>query len=380
MRINGKIRAFALPGVMVVCVLMMLTILMAWSLVGLSLSLHRNYHLRKKLMEDLNSAIILYCRDSVACLPGDTVDVTYYDGAAKIRMTSGRWGLYEYVSVSPVNDVGDLCLTKLVGRKEECPEKAAFFLCDRNRALSLAGRSSISGLTYIPLNGINYTEMHGSYFSGDEVPQEMLRVAGKSLPELDSAAIDYVRNLRVEKTLDPDFREEIEIGGNINASDAIVVADRVRVRSGFKGSVQIFCTDSVTVESGAELLFPSGIFIDSDSGYPCVTLEPGSKVNGYVVVLNGDNYDLELRNPTCRQAQGSSVCGLVFVDGSCEISGCISGAAYVKDCFCSSEGYNYAGVLFDTVVERCDTIAYPVLLKGKYSRRVIKNIYQDVIH
>lgn len=358
-----RLGGFALPAVLVVSVLALLLVLFAYSAVTMNMHRYALYHEKKQLREDLKSALLLYCSDSTICAAGDSAEMKLFAGHDAVAVSVEPLGLYEKVTLS--NGYPDKFRT-IVGRRHECDAKAAFWLCDRNRALSLAGDARIDGLVYMPLNGINYTEVNTRYYTGEQIPERLLRISPANLPEVDSVQFGYAGILCRQND------EEVELSAAVR--DTIICGSTVRIRSGFRGSLQVFSSDSVIVEDGAHLEYPSGIYVDSGDKRPCVVLEKGAKVNGYIIVTSR-NSDSQLRHPSYVQKAGAKLDGLLYVDGSCNIEGDIRGAAYVKDCYYYSNSNVYAGTLYDARIVRSDSLAFPIFLKGPYERKMIKRMH-----
>ncbi len=358
-----RLRGFALPAVLVVSVLILMLILFAYSAVTMNMYRYDLYHEKKQLREDLKSALVLYCADSTLCEVNDSSEVDLFACHDKVKVSVERCGLYERVRLS--NDYPDEYHV-LVGRKYESDSKAAFWLCGRNRALSLAGDARIEGLVYMPLNGINYTEVNTIYYTGERIPEERLRISSNELPPVDSAPFEYARDLCMQN----DKKKEL----SSSVRDTIICGSVVKIRKGFRGNLQVFASDSVIVEDGAILEYPSGIYVDSGERRPYVLLKNGSSVSGYIIVTSR-NSDSQLRHPSYVHESGATLNGLLYVDGSCNIEGDIIGAAYVKDCYYYSNGNVYAGTLYDAKVVRSDSLAFPIFLKGPYERKMIKKLH-----
>ena len=248
-----RLRGFALPAVLVVSVLILLLILFAYSAVTMNMYRYDLYHEKKQLREDLKSALVLYCADSTLCEVNDSSEVDLFAGHDKVNVSVERCGLYERVRLS--NDYPDEYQV-LVGRRNESDSKAAFWLCDRNRALSLAGDARIEGLVYMPLNGINYTEVNMRYYTGEPIQEEWLRISTKDLPLVDSVQLEHARALC--------RRDEQKVELSSLVRDTVICGSVVRIRKGFRGNLQIFASDSVIVEEGAMLEYPSGIYVHPD--------------------------------------------------------------------------------------------------------------------
>lgn len=407
---NKHLSAATLPLVMVVSVLILLVVFFVYSLWEMNLLYYSSYHYKRQQQENLNSAIVLYGNDSTF-LPeyGEVKTIQLYetDDASTVSCIAWQWGLYESVHVTSHD--GKFSSTRLLGKKQECGHKAALWLCDRNRALSLSGETRICGKVFIPLNGIHYTEVGGEYYQGEEIPHALLGIAGAQLPQIDSSYMAFMEGLEGYRALssilpvstkpyysfqsptaylnvteEPGdiilrgnavlYADELHITASSKINEAIIVARKVIIEDGFTGSMQLFCSDSVLVGENVTLQYPSGIYLDAKVDRPFVSLSDNSEINGYVVVL-GKVRDEELLFPSYRQQEKSLMRGLLYVDGTTNIQGEISGAAYLKDCFYSSGMDVHAGTLYNTRISRNDNIAYPVFLSGSYIRKEVKSIY-----
>jgi hypothetical protein len=408
--VKTRLKAVTLPTVLVISVLIILIVFFVYSLWEMNFLHYSSYHYKKQQQENLNSAMVLYCNDSTFLKDHDeekNYRLYEADSTSLISFLAKQWGFYEVVSVSSHN--GSFSSTRLLGKKQECDHKAALWLCDRNRALSLSGRTEISGKIFIPLNGINYTEIDGEYYQGDEIPYAQLGVADAELPPIDSSNLIFLANLKESRAMAIDlpaitdtyhgfqmptsfyeltenkdniflrgnvilFAEELKISVSSKINEVIIFARKVTIEEGFTGSMQIFCSDTVLINEHVTLQYPSGIFVDAEIDRPYVSLSDHSEINGYVII-KGKIRDEELLFPAYRQSEKSLLRGLLYVDGTTNIRGELSGAVYLKDCFFTSNQNVYAGALYNTRILRNDNIAYPIFLSGEYARKEIKSVY-----
>lgn len=402
------LRGFSLPTVLVISVLMALLILFAFSLVDLDRLYYANYHKRKQSVLDLHSASALYCVDSLLASGADSIGVCLFDDdKSEVGIKVCTWGLYEVMTAS----VKTLPFSRsmIYGRSSESSTKAALWVSDRKRALSIAGRTSIDGPVFASLNGINYTDLSGVPFSGEHIPAEMSFVSSSGLPSVDSLVLDHLDSLRSlagrawyhlndvegyrsfqEQTSlvyarDGDkifhlggnrilYADRLTLGADSEMNGILVFARSAVIAEGFRGSLQLFCTDTVTVGGNVRLESPSGVLVYG-ADHPFVSLAGGSRVCGYVAVLNEGKADPRLEHPCLRQKAGSVIDGLLYVDGACELEGAVNGAAYIGDCFYEKDGYKYPGVLNNVSIRRSDAVPFPILLTGPYRRREIKKVF-----
>lgn len=391
-----------MPAVLVISVLVMTVTAMAISLVTLDGKAYQEYCKGKQRILNLESALTVYRYDSSMFHTADSSYIVLYDEDSGIRISRKPWGLYEYVSVSDRygNTAG-----RLYGRESDSCHEAAFWLCDRNRALTLDTGAVIDGPVYVPPNGINYSGEDTALMSVRAYPA---KVSSAELPRVEDDFNERIQKVfmsgdettmkytgsRIHRSFssgpsvimasrkDSVFMlsgmtvlhgEDIVISGKSEMHDVIICAEKVTVRSGFRGCIQIFSRDSVTVESGAKLEWPSGICVTSHSGFPYVELHKGCSVSGYVAVT-GAEPDMELRYPGYVQQEKAKLNGLLYADCSCDIEGDITGAAYVRDCFHIEDGIKYPGTISSASITRDDKLAFPVLMEGRYARKPIKRL------
>lgn len=383
-RYTGNINGFALPAVMVISVLVITLIAMAVSLVSLDSKVYQEYHNTRQRRLNLESALTIYCHDSGIFSQGDST-ILELDGD-EIDIERTNWGMYDLVTAS--NSCGE-SISRLYGRKTDSSAGAAFWLCDRNRALTIGSDAKIDGTVFLPPNGINYS---GDVTESLRVPETAMRIASAGMPPLDNSY--HKRVCQAFGTERQDFPvieasihdstfqlngmgvirgDKIIISGKSVLHDVIISARSVIVRNGFKGCIQIFCTDSVRLEPGVRLEWPSGICVTSGSGHPHMELCGGSRISGYVAVT-GAGPDPELKLPGYEQHRGATLDGLLYADCSCNIDGNINGAAYVRDCYHTENGIKFPGALAHARISRSERLAFPILMEGEYTRKAIKNM------
>jgi len=407
-----RLKASALPTVLVISVIVLLIILFAYALWDMSALYYSTYHNHKQQQENLNSASLLYCNDSTLLNSLDKEsEYTLHknDNSSTVHYDVKRWGLYECLIVSS-ND-RSYNSVRFVGKNEEGDINAAFWLCDKDRALLIAGCTDIKGSVFIPKNGINYIILNKIPYSGEMLVEDDIHLSDRNLPEIDTSHIDYVNELRsVDLTSQPtdgsnhyiSFRnetihrlipniterytargnivlhgEEVIISSNAILSDIILIARKVTIETGFEGSLQVFATDTVIIEEDVHLKYPSGIHLNGNNKKTHLDIGRRSKIDGYAIVFGvGENISSFIPDINYHQQEESTLRGLLYVDGISNLKGNIYGAAYLVECYYLSGEIMYASTLFDVKISRNNEIAYPMLFtKGKYKRKEIKSAY-----
>ena len=408
------VNASSLPVVIVISALIMMLILSAFSLRMLDYQNHEAYMALKQRRLDIHSAAALYMCDSTIMGESDSARISLYgEDEDSISVKKQCWGLYEIVSVRhDTNDPDEKMY--MMGRCLESSHRAALWVSDRNAPLSLAGSSSVLGLTYAPFNGIKYPEIEGCPFQGSRISPEVTKNSRRYLPELDTKSLTHLNSLKSLRKRRFDYSrlsegrqyhsfkdstiftycknsdetefhlkgkivlygDRLIISGKSEMQNIIIFARSVLIEEGFRGCAQIFCEDSIFIGRNVKLSYPSGLLVDASlSNTVCITVGENSQVSGYVGIINGDKNSRTQEPPCFKLHKHSLVRGLVYVDGTCELAGAIKGAAYIKDCSYRGKNSSYVGTLYNASIAREDSLAFPILLDGPYQRKIVKNMY-----
>lgn len=406
---SKRIKAFSLPTVMVISVLISLLVLFAISLVNLESEAYHVYHVRKQHILNLHSAVARYCADSVLFdRRVDTVSFNLFETSqSHVILAKKDWGLYEVLTAK--SEYLPFSYSVICGKARETNLDAALWICDNNRPLSLSGNTMIDGHTYIPQSGINYTELSGRSFSGKYVESSAIGISSAKLPTIDSSFLKTIRRYRDNTSQawyyknSPDkyvshldstvylygkktdkvynlggnqilFGDRLTIGADSNLDGIIIIARTIIVEDGFHGCCQFFCTDSLLIGRRVHLSSPSGLLVFGHE-HPFLAIGSHAIIDGYVVVLNEGKEDKELQYPCLNQCKNSQISGLVYIDGAAILDGNIEGSTFLRDCFSQVDEHKYPGVLKDVQLTYKANVTYPKLLKGPYRRREIRKVY-----
>lgn len=193
--------------------------------------------------------------------------------------------------------------------------------------------------------------------------------APDNFPRFNSAALESVRKIYREERGKSEF---IILDSKDTIPDKIISADVIRVDSSFCNSVQLFATDSIIVSSGAVLKHPSGIFVDSSKGH--IRIDSCAIVEGYCIVMNlNDNATVvPVEHLSYHQENSSTIRGLVYVNGTAQINGHVTGTVYVR----TPVEHTEKGISQMTIHQLSQTennsYAYPLVFENKLNRQIIK--------
>lgn len=405
-KFDSTLRASVLAGVMVISVLMLLGVLLFISLWYNELSLDFRFRELRKQQALLSSAFVRYGRDSCLreCWEQDSSILLFPgDESSRVKYRCKQWGLYELVEVTLP---GEKCpAVRLMGKAAESRHRATVYIPDNDCALALAGKCAVEGKACISANGISYTQLRSEFYRGRSWGREKLSLSDREFPAADNLAQEWVDclfagaeegDIRTIESMNVPFTSPVQLlyapavtdgyrlGGHIllyagdkvfigadnEFSQILIVARKVVIEEGFRGSMQVFARDTIVVGDGVFLGAGSGLWVEGHAADPLIYLGEQCELNAYVVV-NGTVDRPALKTAHYYQPGSTVVRGLVYVDGVADVHGLVNGSLYVREpCYFAPEGY-YSGLFYNLLVLRHSSVAYPFLLDGPYERRCV---------
>ncbi len=215
-----------------------------------------------------------------------------------ISMQRIPWGVFDIGIVKAFIQKDTLYKTFSFANAIDSTKWAALYLIDEDRPFSLSGKTSIRGDAYIPKAGVQTAYVDNKSYEGDKrliigtkhnSERKLPQMAGTrlaqfeqlfdqhangdtTLPKADSISNSFLRKARIfnfkKKAL---TIENTKLQGNIILfSDTTIIVDStaglkniqiyaraIVVKSGFRGSCQLFATDSIMVEANCNFGYPS---------------------------------------------------------------------------------------------------------------------------
>ncbi len=382
-----------LPTVMVVATLLALTVAAVVSLWDADFLYFSRQRHDTMVRAHIASGFTLYDEypEEVVSRLDTAGTVTLYDSMPRSRIGVDRkpWGLYEVVTIAGYD--GTIRSSKILGKRVPCEDRFVLYCRDNNSPVTLTGKTHIEGAVRTPRGGIVYGQMGAVFFDGEKLEPGTITPAESELPAPTDEALVVIDELKAlagaggvvsaSDSITAGFAnseplviaagdrpeescfsgnivivaEELSIPSSCRLRDVMVVAEKVRIEKGFAGSLQVFASDSLNVEDDVLLDYPSGLFSEK-----YIALADSVTVGGYVVV-NPDGKP-DPRNANYRQSRHARVRGLVYIAGSAQLQGIVSGVAMLaRAVYYSPRGY-YENMICDaTVLENPET-AWPLWL------------------
>ena len=308
-------------------------------------------------------------------------------------VSKDHWGLIEKRKV--VSEKGKLRFEKLALVGHQAEERPALYIKDANRPLVVAGIAKIVGDAYLPERGIKMGNIGGygytrpqlvygnSYRSQGELPS-IHQEANQKLQQFTSTFQNLKGkriNLRGDTDVKNSFANEnlliednhVELGnvslsGNVviratydirvtsaaRLRDVILLAPRIVIGDGVKGSFQAISSERIMVGTNCQLEYPTVLAVNSNPSKtttinrtrePAISIGRGSTVAGSVLYL--DKTEQEGLSLFMTVDEGAIVVGEIYCEQSLELKVSVYGSVITDSFVAFENGNTYLNHLFN---------------------------------
>ncbi|UII30393.1 hypothetical protein LVD17_19055 [Fulvivirga ulvae] len=232
------------------------------------------------------------------------------------------------------------------------------YLADHGDPLYLVGDTRISGTAYLPGGNARQGFLNNTSFTGMELVNGLTHKSAKELPSVRQDLVSHIQFMQenfmdhvaegemegrvnsfknaplvfyspssmvINETMKGKIliisEESISLSGLSKLEDVILMAPYVEIKNGFEGTVQIFATDSIKMNSQASLLYPSALVLNSSSK-GVISIETNTVVEGAVLAVGNGSP----RERILKMGHNTFIDGSIYVQGNVQFSGRISGS------------------------------------------------------
>jgi hypothetical protein len=349
----------------------------------------------QRLERNLHSSLLL-AQETPELIPDNkSVEVDLFnDGNDIVSVTRKQWGGFSLVRVDAEAKFINKSAIALYGKDVFENEKIALYLSDRGQYLSLSGKTIIKGDCFLPKSGLRRAYIEGSSFQGSKLSEGKVSESKPELPSENNTIIttnipyfscqislndtladiallfrsDTIRQSFYSKTLvmyskywvtlsDKFLQGNIRIISSkgvtitksVQTDNIIVYAPKIEVGKGFVGNLQLFASDTIIVNDGVKLLFPSLLSIpDAQNAKAFINIGKNCLIIGDLL--------LSIKNETknsraeCLLNAGSIVTGRVYCEGRLELRGTVNGTIYTNGFILRTPGSIYENHLIDATI------------------------------
>lgn len=338
--------------------------------------------LQKRLERNANSAISLLMMDSEGGEGFKLIDL-YGEGIDSVLVKRSSWGIYEVASVKAISGRYQLTKTVEYGYQPDETLSAAVYLTDLSSPLSLCGKTKITGTCYLPEAGVKRGYIEGRNFEGADLINGSAKKSKNSLPSLNKEITqklsgvfnglafqnggykevtlsDSLVNSFLDTTMLVRVTGDLNLSGKYLAGNIVVYTDQsvnidvtskledilifgkaINISKNFNGNFQAFATDSIIVEEGCKLHYPSALGLfkkDHKTQQPFIRLMKNAQLTG-VIFTSQSEFVSDQKQTLITIETGSRVEGQIYSDGFAEIRGTVEGMVWCNNFYLNKGAY-----------------------------------------
>lgn len=334
-------------------------------------------------------------------LPGAGDSIVLYDFP---------WGVFSVVGAKSVAQGVFIQEIGMAGGVLEGSHACALYLQDHNSPLQISGSTFLKGMCYLPKVGVEQIRIEGHHAENAGPPDDQKQVSSNALPKVKPYIVKHLQGLLKQPpdsaplpdTLISSFlkqehvvflsgespslrykvykgrviiaaRDKISIKASNKLEDVIIVAPKVIIEKGFEGSIQVIASDSLVVEAGVKLMYPSAVALVPASEKKSMLIGKGAHIEGVVLLCGPENISSSISIQP-----GASIEGLVYCSGFLEVKGMVHGTVYTSKFWWSTPSGIYENMLVDATIDHskmgkgfCGT----GILEGESSKKIMKWLY-----
>lgn len=281
------------------------------------------------------------------------------------------WGLWGLLHGEGVYAGKRVFQSAFFGQEPVKNWKAALYLKEERQPLSMAGFSTIEGQLYLPMAGMRMAYVNGQGYEGpafDEylklpskaympgLRRESLQEIFAQLQQLSIPVASPGKTFSLEEPIQQRVWHEpavaINVPGSLNLGKASIVgkckivakdellipanaelegtllfARNIRIQAGFVGQIQAFASESIVVEQGVKLNYPSVLLVGKTGNVPMqMEIQSGSEIEGFIALIGESPFLNQAdREDYLFLAEGSTVWGTVYASRNLDLRSLIRG-------------------------------------------------------
>lgn len=327
-----------------------------------------------------------------------------------LRIRKEAWGAFEILQVEAFKGERVERKVGLAGIRL-APDKAALYLEDQRRPISLAGEAKLTGNVYLPKAGIKADYVNRKGYSRDKLVYGEIFGSKPSLPEPEQERVKHLQALlqggkanavqpavakrsffqeegvliyREEAIVWKDSllgkirlqsATEIVVEPEAYLRDVILSAPKITFKAGFEGQLQAFAGDTLVLEEGVKLLYPSVAGVLARSNRSLLHCAASAELSG-LLFQYGDRQSQSFH--LVRLEKNSKIEGEVWSNGYVEHQGTVEGTLTCRKFYLQTPATIYENYLFNGKIDRPALSSYfagSALINPEGEKSIIKWLY-----
>lgn len=337
-----------------------------------------------------------------------------------VSLFNKKWGLFHVIGATSRYKTHEQNKVALVGNYYKNSSDLTLYLTDKNKALSVCGKTSLHGTVSLPDEGVQKVRIEGRHFEGNDVVFGQIKQSSRMFPKpsdeikkLNESLSSYIN--RSEMILISGLQNDsifnsfenpsivvlaenktpvtAKINGNIilyskgeliiskdsQIHDAILFAKEIKFQAQFSGNLQAFALDSLVLEKECKLLYPSVLGVvrtEEDTIAPSLKIGKECELNGLLIGYNKTAG--ALLNPLIDIDQGATVTGQMYCNRFLQCKGSVIGSVFADEFLLRTASSVYVNHLLDVIIDYDRLSAHYVgfdITGENHKSKIIKWLY-----
>lgn len=410
-----KVQASALYFVLIISLIVLVLITTFISFIYFQRQYFSTYEGEKRVNDNLRFAEMIYENDEAFRTSiKDSIMLDLFGlGEDSVQINQSTWGFFKLLefkaSYKNTSKKGVMFYANSISDTDTLG--ATLYLRDKQNLLSLAGDTKIYGLCFLPKAGVKPAIVEGKPFQGKKLIEGEIKNSTAVLPLIDSSVLKeaikmfdstfvkekfspYTRYTKLEGNIAQAFTsipmayiakeeinlhrvsisghciiyssKEINVYRDAELNDVILVAPIVRFKEGFKGNVQVFAKDTILIEDGVHISYPSVLFAyqtkENDSK---IKVKKNAKIIGTILSVDES---VEDKNGRIEIDKGVVIKGSIWCEGYLDVNGRIEGGIVTHKFIKNTTATIYENHMLDVTMNsrlRSNKFLYPSLFFSK---------------
>jgi hypothetical protein len=325
-------------------------------------------------------------------LDGDLLEVPYEDDLnITVEVKKSYWGILEKRTAKAKKGQFTFEKIALVGNSN--PDKPVLYLKDNQRPLVVAGNVKITGIVYLPEQGVKMGNIYGNSYYDSRLIFGNQKESRSTLPEFDKEVLNQITaltykqepkgdeiTLKKELVVKNSFKnsikvikgsfvqlDKVKLSGNIivwatqkitvtaasKLNDVILIAPQIEIANWSKGNFQALASESITIGKGCELNYPTALVLNQQGidGLTTDNMNPGIFIDQYAqirgMVIYHDKGEPNRFKPHIKINEHAKIYGEVYSTQNLELKGSIYGNATTNSFVALENGNIYQNHLYN---------------------------------
>lgn len=388
-------------------------------------TIHRNIRWERLELNAQSGINILLAQSENSSNTKTTILDLFGEGKDSVQLSYRPWGIFGALSVKAFAKKDTVKKAAFFGYRPDDTLRASIYMADQGRPLSVCGKTEITGKVYLPEAGAKRGYIEGMGYLSNTLVNGTIKKSASEIPKLSESVIGPIKTILASvggdstKTI-PEIGKEyllkdsliqsfqgppilIATNSKINFSrkfwkgqiilhstaavvikaesqlnDIQIYAPSIIVEDRFKGSLQLFASDSILVGEKVYLSYPSTIGLVKNAVkkvQPFIQLSKYSTVSGIVFTSLAITDRVQARITINENAL---VKGQVYTEGFAEIKGTIYGNVTCNKFILRTQSSTYENHLLNAIINNAKLSPKYTgswLLPSEKRKRLIKWVF-----